>query len=52
MIHRAPALLGGGMDVMFFTAMILVGALYLGKKTNIIGISTTTKNNGLLDDNE
>ena len=48
-----PASLGGGgMDAMFYTAMVVVGALYLDKKTNIIGTSSTTKNNGLSDDNE
>ena len=34
------------------TAVVVVGALYLDKKTNIIGTSATTKNNGLSDDNE
>ena len=43
---------GGGMDAMFYTAVVVVGALYLDKKTNIIGTSSTTKNNGLSDDNE
>ena len=48
-----PASLGGGgMDAMFYTAVVVVGALYLDKKTNIIGTSSTTKNNGLSDDNE
>ena len=49
-----PASLGGGgMDAMFYTVMVVVGALYLDKKTNIIvGTSTTTKSNGLSDDNE
>lgn len=48
-----PASLGGGgMDAMFYTAMVVVGILYLDKKTNIIDTSNTTKNNGLSDDNE
>ena len=48
-----PASLGGGgMDAMFYTAMVVVGALYLDKKTNIIGTSATTKNNRLSDDND
>ena len=49
-----PASVGGRgrMDVMLHTAMFVVGALYLDKKTNIIGNSITTKNNGLSDDNE
>ena len=48
-----PASLGGGgMDAMFYTAMVVVGVLYLDKKTNIIYTSNTTKNNGLSDDNE
>ena len=40
------------MDAMFYTAMVVVGALYLDKKTNVIYTSNTTKNNGLSDDNE
>ena len=48
-----PASLGGGgMDAMFYTAVVVVGALYLDKKTNVIYTSNTTKNNGLSDDNE